>query len=78
MTTYLSYFLSGAQLFCLISEYLYFAGVGICRDCRMAIDLEKSVLAPCSSGLGDITQLIENVTLVRQENNFYTHRILYS
>ena len=44
----------------------------------MAIDPEKSVMEPCNSGLADITQGIENVTLVSQRSIFilmlyYTH-----
>lgn len=71
-------FCHGAQLCRLNSGYLCFAEVGICRDCRMAIDPEKSVMEPCSSGLEDITQGIENVTLVSQQKYFYTHVILYA
>ena len=52
--------------------------IGICRDCRMAIDPETSVMDPCSSGLEDITQSIENVTLVSKQKYFYTHGVLYS
>ena len=47
--------------------------VGICRDCRMAIGTEIPVMDPCSSGLADITQGIENVTLVSQQKYFFTH-----
>ena len=52
--------------------------VGVCRDCRMAIDPETSLMEPGSSGLADITQGIENVTLVSQQKYFYTNGILYS
>ena len=45
--------------------------VGICHDCRMAIDPETPVKDRCSLGLAEIAEGIGNVTLVRQQSIFY-------
>jgi len=44
--------------------------IGTYCDCRMAIDPKTSLMEPGSSGVADITQGIENVTLVRQQRYF--------
>ena len=45
--------------------------VGICRDCRMAIDPETPVKDRCSLGLAEIAEGIGTVTLVSQQSIFY-------
>ena len=46
--------------------------VGICRDCRMAIDPETPVKDRCSLGQAEIGGNIGNVTLVSQQSMFYS------